>query len=264
VDHTNHSNSSVTEEISLERKWDAVVEDPPPARRATQLPWVVLAVIALVYIGACFAPVIFDDNEGLYAGAVREMHVSGNWLMPTVNGFPRVQKPPLVYWTMLVSTSVLGENEFALRLPNALATVGWIFATYLMMRRIGDEQFGLGSAMILASMLGVWIFNHLVQPEPFLACFISLAAVARRPLSRGSLVFALLDFSGPGCAEQGIAWGALALGDGGAGGNFCADPAAVAEAGAEYKRHDGFHCAARAVVHLHVRPPAGISCGPLH
>jgi hypothetical protein len=95
--------------------------------------------------------------------------------MPTVNGFPRVQKPPLVYWTMLVSTSLLGENEFALRLPNALATVGWIFATYLITRRLGGERFGLASAMILASMLGVWIFNHLVQPEPFLACFISLA-----------------------------------------------------------------------------------------
>ena len=134
-----------------------------------------LGFIALVYIAACCAPVIFDDNEGLYAGAVREMHASGNWLLPTVNGFPRVQKPPLVYWTMLVSTSVLGENEFALRLPNALAAIGWIFATYLIARRLGGERFGLGSAMILASMLGVWIFNHLVQPEPFLACFISLA-----------------------------------------------------------------------------------------
>jgi 4-amino-4-deoxy-L-arabinose transferase-like glycosyltransferase len=135
----------------------------------------VLGFIALVYIAACCAPVIFDDNEGLYAGAVREMHASGNWLMPMVNGFPRVQKPPLVYWTMLVSTSVLGESEFAMRLPNALATIGWIFATYLIARRLGGERFGLAAAMLLASMLGVWIFNHLVQPEPFLACFISLA-----------------------------------------------------------------------------------------
>jgi 4-amino-4-deoxy-L-arabinose transferase-like glycosyltransferase len=134
-----------------------------------------LGFIALVYIAACCAPVIFDDNEGLYAGAVREMHASGNWLMPTVGGFPRVQKPPLVYWTMLVSTSMLGESEFAMRLPNALATIGWIFATYLIARRLGGERYGLAAAAILASMLGVWIFNHLVQPEPFLSCFVSLA-----------------------------------------------------------------------------------------
>jgi len=137
--------------------------------------WLVLGLIALLYVGTCFAPVIFDDNEGLYAGAVREMHQSGNWLVPTSNGFPRVQKPPLVYWTMLVSTSLLGDNEFALRLPNALATVSWIVATYLIMRRLGGERFGLASAMVLASMLGVWVFNHLVQPEPFLSCFISLS-----------------------------------------------------------------------------------------
>jgi 4-amino-4-deoxy-L-arabinose transferase-like glycosyltransferase len=103
------------------------------------------------------------------------MHQSGDWLVPTTNGFPRVQKPPLVYWTMLISTSLFGENEFALRLPNALATAGWIVATYLIMRRLGGERFGLASALVLASMLGVWVFNHLVQPEPFLACFISLA-----------------------------------------------------------------------------------------
>ena len=135
----------------------------------------ILGLIALLYVGTCFTPVIFDDNEGRYAGAVREMHQQGNWLVPLTNGFPRVQKPPLVYWTMLVSTSILGENEFALRLPNALATAGWIAATYLIMRRLGGERLGIGSALVLASMLGVWVFTHLIQPEPFLACFISLA-----------------------------------------------------------------------------------------
>jgi 4-amino-4-deoxy-L-arabinose transferase-like glycosyltransferase len=103
------------------------------------------------------------------------MHQRGDWLLPMSNGFPRVQKPPLVYWSMLVSTSIFGQNEFALRLPNALATAGWIAATYLIARRLGGERFGLASALILASMLGVWIFTHLVQPEPFLACSISLA-----------------------------------------------------------------------------------------
>ena len=146
-----------------------------PLATSTRFSWLVLGFITLVYVGACFAPVIFDDNEGLYAGAVREMHQSGDWLLPTTNGFPRVQKPPLVYWTMLASTSLFGDNEFALRLPNALATAGWIMATYLIMRRLGGERFGLASALVLASMLGVWVFNHLVQPEPFLACFISLS-----------------------------------------------------------------------------------------
>ena len=142
MDHTTHPTHSIAEGIS-ERQG----KSPQPAAaqppRATRLSWLVLGFIAAVYIAACYAPVIFDDNEGLYAGAVREMHASGNWLMPTVDGFPRVQKPPLVYWTMLVSTALLGESEFAMRLPNALATIGWIFATYLIARRLGGERFGL-------------------------------------------------------------------------------------------------------------------------
>lgn len=149
-----------------------------PVRETTpwRWSWLVLGLIALVYVGTCFAPVIFDDNEGLYAGAVREMHARGDWLLPTTNGFPRIQKPPLIYWTMLVSTTVFGWNEFALRLPNALATTGWIVATYLIMRRLGGERFGTAAALILATMIGVPIlFAHLVQPEPFLSCFISLA-----------------------------------------------------------------------------------------
>src|SRR5271154_6187958 len=175
VDHTPNSPSILAEEAAFERQWESTTRIPAAKAGASRLSWFVLGFIALVYVGTCFAPVIFDDNEGLYAGAVREMHTSGNWLLPTINGFPRVQKPPLVYWTMLVSTSVFGENEFALRLPNALATVGWIVATYLIMRCLGGERFGIASAMVLASMLGVWVFTHLVQPEPFLACFISSA-----------------------------------------------------------------------------------------
>jgi 4-amino-4-deoxy-L-arabinose transferase-like glycosyltransferase len=173
-DHTTPLTSRVSD-APIERLLPAQAPARPAAPRTPRLSWLVLGCIAAVYIAACCAPVIFDDNEGLYAGAVREMHASGNWLLPTVNGFPRVQKPPLVYWTMLVSTSVLGQNEFALRLPNALATLGWIFATYLIARRLGGERLGLASALILATMLGVWIFNHLVQPEPYLACFVALS-----------------------------------------------------------------------------------------
>ena len=173
MDRFNSYNALPGESVVAERQWIARSQRAP-SYSSSRLSWLVLGLITLLYVGTCFAPVIFDDNEGLYAGAVREMHQRGDWLVPTTNGFPRVQKPPFVYWTMLISTSILGDNEFALRLPNAFATVGWIIATYLIMRRLGGERFGLASSLVLASMLGVWVFNHLVQPEPFLACFISL------------------------------------------------------------------------------------------
>ena len=64
------------------------------------------------------------------------MMESGDWLSPTQDGVPRLQKPPLVYWCEVLSMSVLGVNEFGARFPAALATVGWFLATGLLARRV--------------------------------------------------------------------------------------------------------------------------------
>jgi len=161
---------------------------------------------------------------------------------PTTNGFPRVQKPPLVYGTMLVSTSLFRRQR--IRAASAQCAGdgrGWIVATYLIMRRLGGERFGLASALVFGPRCwGVWVFNQLwCSRKPFLACFISLgiwclvegANYGRSPrtqernfppgsgvFSRRLLVSPLLDFSGAGRIEQGSSWGALAIGHGGSGG----------------------------------------------
>src|SRR5436190_12336724 len=119
----------------------------------------VLVVAAAVYIGTSAWPVILDETDGQYAGAAREMLERGEWLVPTNNGVPRLQKPPLVYWLTRLSLQTFGVNEFAARLPNALATLGWILATYLVGKRIGGRQRGLLAATIFGSMLGLFLFS---------------------------------------------------------------------------------------------------------
>src|SRR5436190_702090 len=96
-----------------------------------------LVVAAGVYVGTSAWPVILDETDGQYAGAAREMLQRGDWLVPTNDGVPRLQKPPLVYWLTRLSLQTFGVNEFAARLPNALATLAWIFATYLIGKRLG-------------------------------------------------------------------------------------------------------------------------------
>jgi 4-amino-4-deoxy-L-arabinose transferase-like glycosyltransferase len=139
--------------------------------------WVVgLAAILFVYLFTCGAPRLFDQIDGQYAGAAREMMARGDWLVPTQNGVPRLQKPPLVYWCEALSMSVLGVNEFAARLPVALATVGWFLATGLLARRvIGTWTAGIAGTLILSMFTGTFFFTHLVMPEPFLGCFMTLS-----------------------------------------------------------------------------------------
>ena len=43
---------------------------------------------------------LVDETPPLFAAAGRAMAETGDWLTPRVNGLPRYDKPPLIYWLM--------------------------------------------------------------------------------------------------------------------------------------------------------------------
>jgi 4-amino-4-deoxy-L-arabinose transferase-like glycosyltransferase len=139
--------------------------------------WVIaLGVLFAVYLVTCGVPRLFDQIDGQYAGAAREMIVRNDWLIPTQDGIPRLQKPPLAYWCEIVSMRLFGATEFAARLPVALATIGWFVATGLIAwRAVGNSSAGLAGALTVAMFGAGFFFAHLVMPEPFLCCFLALA-----------------------------------------------------------------------------------------
>ncbi|CAB4242981.1 4-amino-4-deoxy-L-arabinose transferase or related glycosyltransferase of PMT family [Methylacidimicrobium sp. AP8] len=134
---------------------------------------VVLLALGVLYIVESAGPVIFDDNEGLYAGAAREMRTRRDWIVPTLEGIPRCQKPPLVYWSILLSTGLFGENEFGVRLPQALAVLAWMAATYRLGATLGDRRLGWSAALILGTAFGSFIFGHVIMPEVFLSASVA-------------------------------------------------------------------------------------------
>ena len=80
---------------------------------------------------------LFDETPPLFAAAGRAMHLTGDWLTPRVNGLPRFDKPPLVYWMMSVMYSLPGQElwdplgTWSARFPSA-------FASLLMMLGLGE------------------------------------------------------------------------------------------------------------------------------
>jgi 4-amino-4-deoxy-L-arabinose transferase-like glycosyltransferase len=72
---------------------------------------------------------LVDETPPLFAASARAMAETGNWLIPWVNGLPRYDKPPLVYWAMGLLYGLPGQpgwdplGTWAARLPSALATV---------------------------------------------------------------------------------------------------------------------------------------------
>ena len=62
-----------------------------------------LLILALGLALCCWqlgATGLVDETPPLFAAAGRAMARTGDWLTPRVNGLPRFDKPPLVYWLM--------------------------------------------------------------------------------------------------------------------------------------------------------------------
>ena len=89
-----------------------------------------LVGIWLVFFLRLGTPPLFDWDEGAFSEATREMLVTGDWISITLNGNPRYDKPVLIHWLQAASVSLLGPNEFAFRLPSALAGTAWVLVIY--------------------------------------------------------------------------------------------------------------------------------------
>src|SRR5438105_14576472 len=112
-------------------KVEVVEQRLAPKKQHWCLP-LLLLLAAVVYVSTSFTPVLFDETEGQYAGAAREMLQGGHWLVPTNDSLPRLQKPPLLYWFLCLSIGLFGQTEFAARLRKRLATIAWSWASYVV------------------------------------------------------------------------------------------------------------------------------------
>src|SRR6516162_5174372 len=88
-----------------------------------------LAFGAVLFLPNLGGPSLWDIDEGNNAEAAREMFRSGNYVIPTFNYQLRTDKPALLYWLQALAYRAAGVNEFATRLPSALAALLTVLAT---------------------------------------------------------------------------------------------------------------------------------------
>lgn len=84
----------------------------------------------------------------------REIVRSGNWLVTTLNGEYRFEKPPLPTWLTAITMKIFNttDNETILRVPVSLATVLLIFLVYKLVKEISNNGlYGFFSAFVLSS-----------------------------------------------------------------------------------------------------------------
>ena len=130
---------------------------PPPTRHALLV--ILIALAALLHVVTVGTGDLYSETEGQYAGAAREMVASHNWLLPTNNGIPRLQKPPLLYWVIIASYKILGVNEAAARLPVALAVVATVALIFLIGEKLSDYWRGFIAGLIYLSFCGTFLLG---------------------------------------------------------------------------------------------------------
>ncbi len=111
---------------------------------------------------------LIGADEPRYAQVAREMLDHRDWITPTLNGRPWLEKPPLYYWQATLAYSAFGVNDVAARIPSALDATLLVVAIYLFFRRFrhGVE---VDAALIAASCAGVVGYAHAASTDVVLA-----------------------------------------------------------------------------------------------
>lgn len=168
------------------------------------LPLLLLALVSVLYFSHLSGTDLKEPNEPTAAQAAREMLQHREWIVPTVNGEPYPDKPPLLFWAICAASFPFGDvNELSARLPSAVAAATLVLSIYfLTLGVLGPRGAFLGAATLAVSTFFVEQARY-VQHDMLLCLGVTIAILA---------LFRLKDGEAPAAAWVALASGALTLG----------------------------------------------------
>jgi 4-amino-4-deoxy-L-arabinose transferase-like glycosyltransferase len=110
----------------------------------------------------------------MFALIPKEMLETGNWLTPTLNGAPYLDKPPLIYWLNILAYKILGVSEGAARIPNFLGVLGEIWFTYLIGLHLLNRRAAWLGGFILLTSIGFFSLHLIIYTDHLIS--LTLAA----------------------------------------------------------------------------------------
>lgn len=141
-------------------------------------PWWLVALLVLMAFAFQGTRGIWEPDEGRYTAAGLQMVESGDWLVPSLDGErPHLTKPPVTYWAIAASVGLLGYDEWAARLPGALAFVGTGLMVFGLGRRFCASSPALPALVWMLSVAPV-VAANIVSTDALLAFFEAAAMFA--------------------------------------------------------------------------------------
>jgi 4-amino-4-deoxy-L-arabinose transferase-like glycosyltransferase len=131
-------------------------------------------VAALLLFRLGDLPLVGPD-EPRYARVAVEMHRAGEWVRPTLQGRPWLEKPALYYWLAGAAYAVLGETEGAARLPSVLASIALVGMTALVGTRLYGTAAGLNAAFALGTAVLFFVYGRAASMDMLVAAGVTAA-----------------------------------------------------------------------------------------
>ncbi len=136
---------------------------------------VTLVVLAFGFLGSRG---LWEPDEGRYVGAARAMVLSGDWVVPQLNGAPHFTKPPLTYWAIGGGLTALGMNEWGARLYLGLAFLGIAALVGVLGNMLLGRGRGLVAAFVFATALLPFAAASTTTADAILTLFTTASVVA--------------------------------------------------------------------------------------
>jgi 4-amino-4-deoxy-L-arabinose transferase-like glycosyltransferase len=150
---------------------------------------VYLCVLAvLLYFPALGSRDFWAPVEPRYAQIARVMFAKGEWLVPTLNGELYTDKPILYFWLVLIASKIVGAvNEWTVRLPSAMAGIGFVLAAYAIGRDFFSARVGFIAGAVLATSIRVFWEARWAHVDMLFSFFFTLTMyfAARSLLGKG-------------------------------------------------------------------------------
>jgi len=147
------------------------------------------APISLILVGlilfanyvACFSRLgalgLVGNDEPRYASIARTMSKSGDWVTPRLNGSPWFEKPVLYYWAAALSFRVLGESDYAARLPSGIAALLANLAIAWAARRFYSIAEAVVVLLLMPTSVAIVGFARGAGPDMLFAASLTTAMV---------------------------------------------------------------------------------------
>lgn len=148
--------------------------------------WLLLIVGPALLLYPCLHFHLLEPDEGRYAQIPCEMLQRGDWIVPHLQGEPYLDKPPLLYWLVMLSYQCFGVSAAAARLVPALAVHLTLLIVYGFGRRWLGASAALRGAMLLAVAPGFVGMGRLLILDGLLTLFTVLTLFSAYRATEGT------------------------------------------------------------------------------